>query len=101
MAKSSSIQKHLKKIRLVEKLASKRLKLKQQSIDASLSPEERFKSRLKLAEMPRNSSATRINNRCEITGRPKAYYRKLHMSRIALREYALKGEVPGMTKSSW
>ena len=71
------------------------------STDEALSQEERFQARLKLAELPRNSSATRVNNRCEITGRPKAYYRKLHMSRIALREYALKGEISGMIKSSW
>jgi small subunit ribosomal protein S14 len=63
--------------------------------------EERFKARLKLAKLPRNSSPTRLNNRCEVTGRPRAYYRKLRMSRIALRDYASKGQIPGMVKSSW
>jgi small subunit ribosomal protein S14 len=70
-------------------------------LDDSLSSEERFMARLRLSELPRNSSSTRLNNRCEITGRPKAYYRKVRMSRIALRELALKGQIPGMTKSSW
>ena len=67
----------------------------------SLPMEERFKARLKLAELPRNSSATRLHNRCEVTGRPRSYYRKLRMSRIALRDYASKGQIPGMVKSSW
>jgi small subunit ribosomal protein S14 len=101
MAKSSAKQKHLKKIKLVKKYETKRSSLKAVILDDSLYSEERFMARLRLSELPRNSSATRLNNRCEITGRPKAYYRKVRMSRIALRELALKGQIPGMTKSSW
>jgi small subunit ribosomal protein S14 len=86
---------------MVAKYASKRSELKLAAKDETLSVEERFKARLKLAKMPRNSSATRLHNRCLVTGRPKAFYRKLKMSRIALRDLASRGEIPGMVKSSW
>lgn len=101
MAKKSMIAREAKRQALVEKYAAKRAELKEIASDESRSMEERFKARLKLAELPRNSSATRLHNRCKVTGRPKAYYRKLQMSRIALRELASKGQVPGMVKSSW
>ena len=78
-----------------------RAALKAIARDENVSREERFKASLKLAKLPRNSSATRLHNRCEVTGRPKAYYRKLRMSRIALRDYASMGQIPGMVKSSW
>ncbi len=101
MAKKSMIAREEKRQKLVETYAAKRAKLKEIARDESLSMEERFKARLKLAELPRNSSATRLHNRCQVTGRPKAYYRKLQMSRIALRELASAGQIPGMVKSSW
>lgn len=101
MAKKSMIARETKRQKLVTTHAAKRAKLKAIAKDDSLPMEERFKARLKLAEMPRNSSATRLHNRCKVTGRPKAYYRKLQMSRIALRELASQGQVPGMVKSSW
>ena len=86
---------------MVRSLASKRAALKAVADDQNRPIEERFEARLKLAELPRNSSKTRIRNRCEITGRPRAYYRKLGMSRIALRELGSKGLIPGLVKSSW
>ena len=101
MAKKSAIEKNNKRKALAARYAAKRAQLKAASMDENLSLEERFKARLKLAKLPRNSSATRLHNRCEITGRPKAYYRKLRMSRIALRDYASNGQIPGMVKSSW
>ena len=101
MAKKSMIAREAKRQKLVDQYASKRAALKAIAGNTELSMEERFKARLKLAELPRNSSATRLHNRCKITGRPKAYYRKLQMSRIALRDLASKGEIPGMVKSSW
>ena len=101
MAKTSMVQRELKRQRLVAQYAKRRANLKAIATDESLSTEDRFKARLKLAKLPRDSSATRLHNRCQITGRPKAYYRKLKMSRIALRELASKGEIPGMVKSSW
>jgi small subunit ribosomal protein S14 len=101
MAKKSMIAREAKRARLVKKYAAKRAALKARALDESLDMAERFKARLKLAELPRNSSATRLHNRCKITGRPKAYYRKLKMSRIALRDYASIGQIPGMVKSSW
>lgn len=101
MAKVSMIQRELKRQRLVAKYATKRAELKEISKNLDLPMEERFKAVLKLAKLPRDSSATRLHNRCEISGRPKAYYRKLRMSRIALRDLASKGEIPGMVKSSW
>jgi small subunit ribosomal protein S14 len=101
MAKVSMVEREKKRQRLVAKYAEKREKLKEIAKDENLSMEERFKARLKLAKLPRNSSPSRLHNRCQVTGRPKAYYRKLKMSRIALRDLASHGEIPGMVKSSW
>ena len=101
MAKTSSIQRNLKRIRLVKKFLKKRENLKKIINNRKLPLEERFAAQLKLAKIPKNSSKTRIRNRCEITGRPHGYYRKLKISRIALRDLASKGKIPGMTKSSW
>jgi small subunit ribosomal protein S14 len=101
MAKTSMIERGKKRAALVKKYAAKRERLKTVADNTELSMEERFKARLKLAKLPRNSSATRLHNRCLVTGRPKAYYRKLKMSRIALRDLASIGQIPGMTKSSW
>ena len=101
MAKKSMIAREAKRQQLVDKYAAKRAALKETAANEDLSMEERFKARLKLAKLPRNSSATRLHNRCKVSGRPKAYYRKLQMSRIALRDLASKGEIPGMVKSSW
>ena len=101
MAKKSSIEKNKRRRKLTKKFASRRAKLKAIVQDKSLPVEERFAATLKLAELPRNSSATRIRNRCELTGRPRAYYRKHRLSRIALRELGSKGLIPGLVKSSW
>ena len=101
MAKKSAVNRNEMVRRLVKTKAAKRNALKAIANDENLSLEERFEARLKLAEMPRNSSPTRIRNRCEVTGRPRAYYRKLHMSRIALRELGSRGQIPGLVKSSW
>ncbi len=101
MAKASAVQKQKNRERLVKKYASKRTRLKEIASDESLPMEERFKARLKLAKLPRNSAPSRLRNRCEVSGRPRAYYRKLKMSRIALRDLASVGQVPGMVKSSW
>ncbi len=101
MAKTSMIEREKKRQRLVAKYAAKRAELKAIINDQERPMEERFKASLKLAELPRDGSATRLHNRCEVSGRPKAYYRKLKMSRIALRDLASKGQVPGMVKSSW
>jgi small subunit ribosomal protein S14 len=101
MAKTSMIERQKRRVGLVAKYAAKRAALKAIASNQSLPMEERFKARLKLAALPRNSSATRLHNRCMVTGRPRSYYRKLKMSRIALRDYASKGEIPGMVKSSW
>jgi small subunit ribosomal protein S14 len=101
MAKTSMIERQKKRVALVTKYAAKREALKAAAKDESLSREDRFKATLKLAKLPRNSSATRLHSRCEITGRSRAYYRKLRMSRIALRDLASKGQIPGMVKSSW
>ncbi len=101
MAKVSMVQRELKRQRLVAKYAAKRAALKEAATDETNSMEERFKARLKLAKLPRDSSATRLHNRCQLTGRPKAYYRKLKMSRIKLRDLASDGQIPGMVKSSW
>ena len=101
MAKTSSIEKNKRRRRLVARYANKRAELKHVAEDESLTLEERFQARLKLAALPRNSSATRIRNRCEMTGRPRGFYRKLRMSRIALRDLASNGMIPGMVKSSW
>ena len=101
MAKTSMIERQKKRVALVAKYATKRAELKAPAKDESLSREDRFKATLKLAKLPRNSSATRLHSRCEVTGRPRSYYRKLRMSRIALRDLASKGQIPGMVKSSW
>ena len=101
MAKKSSIQKNLKRIKLSIKFSKKRENLKKIIKNKKLPLKERFEAQLKLAKIPRNSSRTRIRNRCEITGRPHGVYRKLRISRIALRDLALDGKIPGMTKSSW
>ena len=100
MAKKSAIERNNKRARLVEKYAARREKLKAIAMDEELPLEERFKARLKLAELPRNSAPSRIRNRCEVTGRPRGYYRKLRMSRIALRELGSQGMIPGLVKSS-
>jgi small subunit ribosomal protein S14 len=91
----------VKRQKLVDKYAAKRADLKGIARDESRPMEERFKAQLKLAKLPRNSSATRLHNRCQLTGRPHAYYRKLKVSRIALRELGSNGQIPGMVKSSW
>ena len=101
MAKTSSVEKNNHRRKLVDQYAAKRKALKDVVMDQSKSLEERFKAQLKLTELPRNSSKTRIRNRCEVTGRPRAFYRKLKMSRIALRELGNSGKVPGIVKSSW
>ena len=101
MAKTSSVEKNNRRRRLTKRFVDKRKSLKAIISDKTKPLEERFEATLKLAALPRNGSATRIRNRCEVTGRPRAFYRKLKMSRIALREYSSKGLVPGMVKSSW
>ncbi len=101
MAKKSAIEKNKRRERLVRKYAEKRKHLLAMANDDSLPQEERFAARLKLAALPRNSAKVRVRNRCEITGRPRGYYRKFRMSRIALRELALVGQIPGLGKASW
>jgi small subunit ribosomal protein S14 len=101
MAKTSSIEKNNKRRKLVDLYAGKRKALKAIIMNQDLPLEDRFRAQLKLAAMPRNSARNRIRNRCEVTGRPRAYYRKLKMSRIALRELGSLGLVPGLVKSSW
>ena len=101
MAKKSSVQTNKRRERLAQKYQAKRAELKARGRDMSLPPEERFQAHLDLAKLPRNSSPTRVRNRCEMTGRSRGYYRKFRLSRIALRELALSGQVPGMVKSSW
>jgi len=101
MAKTSSIEKNNKRKRLNKQLAPKRAKLKATVMDQSIPLEERFAAQLKLAALPRNSAENRVHNRCEVTGRPRGYYRKLKMSRIALRELGSLGFIPGLVKSSW
>ena len=101
MAKKSAIEKNNRRRKLVARYAARRARLKAVAKDESLPQEERFAARLKLAEMPRNSSATRVRNRCKLTGRPRGNYRKFKISRIALRDLASAGQIPGMVKSSW
>jgi small subunit ribosomal protein S14 len=101
MAKKSMIEREKKRALLVAKFATKRAALKEIASDQSRPMEERFAARLKLAKLPRNSSATRLHNRCQLTGRPHAYYRKFKVSRIALRDLGSAGQIPGMVKSSW
>ena len=101
MAKVSSIEKNKRRRKLADQYAEKRAALKAIINDRSKPMDERFAAQLKLAELPRNSSKTRVRNRCQVTGRPRAYYRKLKMCRNQLRELALNGQIPGMVKSSW
>ena len=101
MAKQSSVNKNNHRRKLVAQYAAKRKRLKEVAGDLSKPAEERFAARLKLAQLPRNSSKTRIRNRCELTGRSRAVYRKFRLSRIMLREMGNKGLIPGLTKSSW
>ncbi|MEM9523165.1 MAG: 30S ribosomal protein S14 [Pseudomonadota bacterium] len=101
MAKKAMIEREKKRQALVARYAAKRAELKKIASDENRPMEERFKARLKLARLPRNSSATRLHNRCRLTGRPHAYYRKLKVSRIALRELGATGQIPGLVKSSW
>ena len=101
MAKTSSVEKNNRRRKMVKQYANKRAKLKAIIQSKDVTMEERFTAQLKLAELPRNSAKNRIRNRCEVTGRPRAYYRKIKMSRLALREMANLGLIPGMVKSSW
>ena len=101
MAKKSSINKNERRRKMAKGAAPKRARLKAIAHDKSASPEERFEAQLKLAEMPRNASPVRIRNRCEMTGRPRAFYRKFKLSRIALRDLASTGQIPGVVKASW
>ena len=101
MAKVCMIERDKKRKKLVNRYKNKRAELKAIIKDQNVSPEERFQATLKLAELPRNSSKTRMRNRCALTGRPRSYYRKFNLSRIALRDLASRGELPGVVKSSW
>lgn len=101
MAKTSSVEKNNRRRKLAAQYADKRKRLKDIADDLKLPAEERFAARMKLAELPRNSSPVRIRNRCELTGRPRGYYRKLRMCRNQLRDLASQGLIPGMVKSSW
>ena len=101
MAKKSMVEREKKREKLVAQYAAKRASLKEIANDETKSMEERFKARLALAKLPRNSSPTRLHNRCQLTGRPHAYYRKLKVSRIMLRELGSLGQIPGLVKSSW
>jgi small subunit ribosomal protein S14 len=101
MAKKSMIEREVKRQKLVDQYAARRLALKTIISDKTKPVEERFKASLKLAQLPRNSAAVRLHNRCQLTGRPHAYYRKLKVSRIALRDLGSNGEIPGLVKSSW
>lgn len=101
MAKTSAIEKNKRRARMIKKYAARRAKLKAMAEDNLLPAEERFAARLKLAKLPRNSSPVRLRLRCDLTGRPRGVYRKFRLSRIALRDLALSGKIPGMVKSSW
>lgn len=101
MAKKGKIENNARRRRMVEKFAGKREGLRAIARNQDLPMEERFAAQLKLAELPRNSAPSRVKNRCEVTGRPRAYYRKLKMSRVALRELGSDGKIPGLVKSSW
>lgn len=101
MAKKSAIEKNKRRQLLVKKYVARRAALKAVADDLSRTAEERFAARLKLAELPRNGAAVRVRNRCELTGRPRGVYRKFKLSRIALRELASRGQIPGVVKSSW
>lgn len=101
MAKLSAVEKNKRRAKLVAKCAAKRARLKAVAEDRSLPMEERFAARIKLNEMPRNGAAVRLRNRCDLTGRPRAYYRKFKLSRVALRELGSAGLIPGLVKASW
>lgn len=101
MAKKSAVENNEKKRRLVAKYSAKRAELKAIIKDASIPLEERFQAQLKLAALPRNGAANRVRNRCDVTGRPRGFYRKLKLSRVALRDLGNKGKIPGLVKSSW
>lgn len=101
MAKKSAIEKNKRRAHLVAQMAGKRAELKAMAKDESLDPEERFNARLKLAKLPRNGAPNRLRNRCELTGRPRAVYRRFKLSRVGLRDLASRGQVPGVVKSSW
>ena len=101
MAKKSSTEKNARRAKLAKRFAGQRARLKELARDKSLPMEERFEAQLKLSRLPRNSAPSRIRNRCQLTGRPRGVYRKFKMSRIALRELASTGQIPGMVKSSW
>lgn len=101
MAKKSAVNKNKRRKKMVEQYAARRAALKAIAQNRDLPPEERFRAQLKLAKLPRNSSKVRVRNRCNLTGRPRGYYRKFGLSRIALRDLASGGELPGVTKASW
>jgi small subunit ribosomal protein S14 len=101
MAKKSAVEKNNRRSKLAARFAARRARLKAIALDRNAPPEERFAAQLKLAELPRNSSKTRVRNRCSLTGRPRGYYRKFKLSRIAVRELASSGQIPGVVKSSW
>jgi small subunit ribosomal protein S14 len=101
MAKTSAIEKNKHRVRLVKKFAGRRARLKVIALDKTVTPEERFTAQIKLAQLPRNSSPVRVRSRCEKTGRSRAVYRKFRLSRMALRDLAANGQIPGMVKSSW
>ena len=101
MAKTSAIEKNKRRARLAKKFAGRRARLKAIALDKTVTPEERFAAQLKLAQLPRNSSPVRVRLRCEMTGRSRAVYRKFRLSRMALRDLATTGQIPGMVKSSW
>lgn len=101
MAKISAVEKNKRRRKLVQRFSERRAALKATIMDRTLEPEDRFRAQLKLNELPRNSSKIRVRNRCELTGRPRAFYRKFRLSRIALRDLASRGQIPGMVKSSW
>jgi small subunit ribosomal protein S14 len=101
MAKKSAVENNLRKQRLVKKFAGKRKRLLDVANDEARPMEERFEARLRLAALPRNGAIVRVRNRCEVTGRPRGYYRKMKMSRIAVRELGNRGQIPGLVKSSW
>lgn len=101
MAKKSAVEREKKRARLAARFANRRERLKAAAVDPNASPEERFNARLKLAQLPRNSSPNRQRLRCEVSGRPRGNYRKFKLSRVALRDLASAGQIPGMVKSSW
>ena len=101
MAKKSAIEKNKSRLKKVEKFKSKRQELKKLIMDKKTNQEDRFAAVMKLASLPRNGSSIRVRNRCELSGRPRGFYRRVKLSRIALRELAASGQIPGMTKASW